>query len=1166
MKKLYFHGVQNHNIYIKKSKWVSLFLAYDHCFTIFFNPFFAFPKVDSENPETLEPLFLCFLMFCGVLFEDDSDYQKKKMIFFFFLFVILGTIGAEDSRETDRKVLISLKDFLQSSNHVNQGRYSEWNKQSTEPCQWYGITCTDNRVTGISLPDNSIAGGIFANFSALTALTHLDLSQNTLGGVIPDDLSRCRSLKYLNLSHNILSSELNLSGLDQLEVLDLSVNRIRGDIRSIFPAICRSLIVANMSLNNFTGHIDRCFDDCLNLKYLDLSSNNFTGNVWNGFSRLTEFSVSENNITGNLPGSIFSQNCSLQVLDLSENHFGGEVPGEISNCRSLVILHLWGNNFTGKIPSDIGKISTLEALFLGDNNFDREIPESLLDLKRLAFLDLSKNRFGGDIQEIFGNFTQVNFLVLHTNFYKGGIISSGILKLPNISRLDLSFNNFSGPLPVEISQVKSLELLLLAYNEFNGTIPLEYGNLSGLQALDLSFNKLTGSIPATFGKLKSLLWLMLANNSLTGQIPRELGNCTSLLWLNLANNKLSGNIPSQLASIGSDPDPTFRLNSQKTNRIIAGSGECLAMRRWIPADYPPFSFVYTILTRKSCRSIWDKILKGVGLFPICVSGSAVRTFQVSGYVQLSGNELTGEVPPDIGKMQKFTMLHLGYNQFHGKLPSEIENLPLVVLNISVNNFSGEIPVEIGNLKCLQNLDLSYNNFSGEFPTSLSKLTELNKFNISYNPLISGSVPTTGQLATFEVESYLGDPNLLLPKFIDNSSDRSSPKLYSNSKGPKKLPAFLVFLILILACLICGGLTLIVCSMVKGPAEPEGYLLPELKYQSDLALSSNSSSPWLSDTIKVIRLDKTAFTHADILKATGNFSESRIIGKGGFGTVYRGVLPDGREVAVKKLQREGIEGEREFRAEMEVLSGNGFGWPHPNLVTLYGWCLDGLDKILVYEYMEGGSLEDLISDKRRLTWRRRIDVAIDVARALLFLHHECYPAIVHRDVKASNVLLDKNGKARVTDFGLARVVESGDSHVSTMVAGTIGYVAPEYGQTWQATTKGDVYSYGVLAMELATGRRAVDGGEECLVEWARRVVGGGRGGGFHRAVIPVAVMGGSGLMLEGAEEMSELLRIGIKCTAETPQFRPNMKEVLTMLVKIISSRQGDDLNYGGSPPL
>lgn len=1074
-----------------------------------------------------------------------------------------GTLVAGNSLDADRDVLLNLKSFLEENNQVNRGRYSEWN--TTNPCNWKGIICSSfngsaRRVTGINLSEDHISGMVYGNFSLLTELSYLDLSRNTLSKVIPEDLNRCQQLVHLNLSHNILEGELNLTGLSNLEKLDLSVNRFCGKVQLSIPAICDNLVVVNISGNNFSGSVDERFDACSNLQYLDLSSNKFSGELRVGFSRLIEFSISENYFTGFISSSMFTDNCSLKVLDLSGNNFTGVVPGKISKCRNLVILNLWGNNFSGLIPGEIGSILSLEALNLGNNSFSPEIPESLLGLKNLSFLDLSKNNFTGDIQEILGKFEQIRFLVLHRNSYTGGITTSGILKLPRISRLDLSYNNFSGPLPVEITAMPTLNFLILAYNQFSGNMPPEFGNLSRLQVLDLSFNRLTGSMPPTLGKLSSLLWLMLANNSLTGEIPPELGNCSSLLWLNLANNQLTGKIPPELSNIGRDASPTFKTNIRESNRIIAGSGECLAMRRWIPADYPPFSFVYTILTRKSCRSIWDLLLQGHGLFPMCTAGSSVRTVQTSGYVQLSGNLLSGEVPPDIGKMQSFSLLHLGANQLSGKLPPQIGKMPLVVLNISRNKFSGEIPMEIGFIKCLQNLDLSFNNFSGTFPVSLDNLTELSKFNISYNQFISGVIPATGQLATFDKYSYLGDPHLDLPKFIDNSTDEAPKSEGGKLRRPTKLAAFLIFLALALAFLIFAFISLLVCSLVKSPSESPGYLLEESKYRHDFGSSSSSSSPWLSDTVKVIRLDKTAFTHADILKATGNFSEERIIGKGGFGTVYRGVLPDGREVAVKKLQREGIEGEREFRAEMEVLSGNGFGWPHPNLVTLYGWCLDGSEKILVYEYMEGGSLEDLVSDRMRLTWWRRIDAAIDVACALVFLHHECFPAIVHRDVKASNVLLDKDGKARVTDFGLARVVDAGDSHVSTVVAGTIGYVAPEYGQTWRATTKGDVYSFGVLAMELATGRRAVDGGEECLVEWARRVMGIGRHG-LSRSIIPVVLLG-SGLA-EGAEEMCELLRIGVNCTAESPHARPNMKEVLAMLVKISGTRE--EFNCDSSPP-
>lgn len=1099
---------------------------------------------------------------------SDEETDSWAVALFVFLILITGEIVAGDSIYTDKEVLLNLKTFFQGNNPVHPGKYTQWNKQSNNPCDWPGIMCSSStnraaRVTGIYLPYNEISGKIFGNFSMLTKLSYLDLSKNTLSGMIPEDLNLCQNLVHLNLSHNILDGHLNLTRLNNLEKLDISVNRICGEVELSLPANCDRLVMVNMSTNNFTGKINGRFDACQNLQYLDLSSNKLTGKLWIGFERLLEFSVSENDFTGAILPSMFGTNCSLQVLDLSENNFIGHVPGEISNCRNLIILNLWGNNFTGLIPAEMGSISSLQALYLGNNSFSKEIPDSLLNLNNLTFLDLSRNNFGGDIQEIFGNFTRVKFLVLHSNWYTGGIYSSRILKLPNIHRLDLSYNNFSGPLPVKISEIPSLKFLILAYNQFSGTIPPEYGNLSSLQALDLSYNRLNGSIPAELGKLKSLLWLMLANNFLTGDIPPDLGNCTSLLWLNLANNQLSGKIPPQLANIGSNATPTFESNNRENDEIIAGSGECLTMQRWIPANYPPFSFVYTILTRKSCRSIWDLLLQGKGLFPICAAGSSFRTFQISGYIQLSGNQLSGEVPIEIGKMQSFSMLHLGFNKLIGKLPPQIGEMPLVVLNISNNNFSGEIPEAIGNITCLQNLDLACNNFSGLFPTSLMNLNELSKFNISYNPLISGTIPQTGQFPTFEKESYLGDPLLELPNFIVNTTDKSpwSNNNDKNRKRPTSFAAFFVFLALTLTFIIFGILSLIVCLLVKSPPESPGYLLEDTKYRHDFASSSSCSSPWLSDTVKVIRLDKTTFTHADILKATGNFSEERIIGKGGFGTVYRGVLPDGREVAVKKLQREGIEGEREFRAEMEVLSGNGFGWPHPNLVTLYGWCLDGSEKILVYEYMEGGSLEDLVSDRIKLTWRRRIDVVIDVARALMFLHHECFPAIVHRDVKASNVLLDKDGKARVTDFGLARVVDAGDSHVSTVVAGTIGYVAPEYGQTWHATTKGDVYSFGVLAMELATGRRALDGGEECLVEWAKRVMGNGRHG-LSRSVIP-AVLLGSGLA-EGAEEMCELLKIGVKCTAESPQARPNMKEVLAMLIKISNTR--GEFNYGPSPPL
>ncbi|CAA6657458.1 unnamed protein product [Spirodela intermedia] len=988
---------------------------------------------------------------------------------------------------------------------IQQRPYALWNASDPSPCNWTGISCHNGRVTEVNLTESSISGKIFDGFSELTELSRLDLSKNTICGAIPTGLNQCRPL--------------NLSGLSRLEVLDVTLNRLNGSIQSNFAEFCTNLVVFNISVNRFRGGIRDLFDRCPRLKFLDLSANMFEGDIWQGFSNLQDH------------GGHFPSNCSLSLLDLSQNNLYGTFPNSIFNCRNLTNLNLWGNEFGRRIPSGIGSLSELEYLFLGKNNFDRLIPEQLLNCSKLASLDISKNNFGPEVQDIFGRFTQVKFLILHSNNYSRGIESSGILKLKNIVRLDLSFNNFSGQLPVEITQMPQLKFLILAYNNFSGVIPTDFGNMTTLQALDLSHNMLSGPIPPSVGKLTSLLWLTLADNSLSGQIPPEIGNCRSLLWLNLANNQLSGEIPLSIAEMGSSPI-----------RLSASSGECLAMRRWLPVDYPPFSFVYTLMNRKNCRRIWDNLLMGHGIIPICLNRSSPsRTLTISGYIQLSGNKFTGEIPVQIGKMTWLSLIHLNHNRLSGRLPAEI----------------GKLRWSCSMCRQTSSREQSPDGRRHKVPAGLGPLPEqLLRRNSSdfERPLGAEHVQRLLQPTPRRSDSHYGAAvhvrRQLLPRRPSHQAAKHEPVFPSNghqfaagqrSRRTLATDGGVLDLLLYIRRLLRLGIPVSrllrrrpPALVRRGPAgrsvSREGSSSSKRRHDVEASSSSSTATSGMSfEAAKVIRLDKAAsFTYLDIVAATRGFSDDMVLGRGGFGVVYRGVLPDGRPVAVKKLQRQGLEGEREFQAEMEVLCrGGAGGWPHPNL------------KLLVYEYMQGGSLEDVIADWARLGWERRLAVAAGVARALVFLHHECFPAVVHRDVKASNVLLDGAGRARVTDFGLARVVRPGDSHVSTVVAGTVGYVAPSTG------IRGRPPRRGTCTASALGRRRGVPGGVGAAGKPRRPA---GRGGGCSGEV--TGMDPGDGSPTEGLWAMGKLLGLGMRCTDESPQARPNMKQVLEDLLDII----------------
>ncbi|EFJ10692.1 hypothetical protein SELMODRAFT_159261, partial [Selaginella moellendorffii] len=294
-----------------------------------------------------------------------------------------------------------------------------------------------------------------------------------------------------------------------------------------------------------------------------------------------------------------------------------------------------------------------------------------------------------------------------------------------------------------------------------------------------------------------------------------------------------------------------------------------------------------------------------------------------------------------------------------------------------------------------------------------------------------------------------------------------------------------------------------------------------------------------------------FSYEDLAQATNGFSRANMLGEGGFGCVYKGILPGGQEVAVKQLKIGGGQGEREFRAEVEIITRI----HHRHLVTLVGYCISETQRLLVYEFVPNGTLEHHLHGKGRplLDWSLRMKIAVGSARGLAYLHEDCHPKIIHRDIKSSNILLDSNFEAQVADFGLAKLASDAHTHVTTRVMGTFGYLAPEYASSGKLTDKSDVYSFGVVLLELITGRKPVDTsqplGEESLVEWSRPLI--------NQALETqnLDLMADPLLNEYSKDEMLRMLRSAAACVRHSANKRPKMAQIVRALESDSDSRPG-----------